>query len=57
MEKYRPQLIRDIVGNKEAVSRLQVVAEEGNMPNLILAVRELAQLPAKRFLESCLTNV
>lgn len=39
VEKYRPQLIRDIVGNKEAVGRLQVVAEEGNMPNLILSVR------------------
>ena len=26
------------MGNKEAVARLQVVAEEGNMPNLILSV-------------------
>lgn len=38
VEKYRPTRIRDIVGNTEAVSRLQVIAEEGNMPNLILAV-------------------
>ncbi|KAK9843444.1 hypothetical protein WJX81_002960 [Elliptochloris bilobata] len=37
VEKYRPTVIRDIVGNKEAVARLQVVAEEGNMPNLILS--------------------
>ena len=39
VEKYRPTRIREIVGNEEAVSRLQVIAEEGNMPNMILAVR------------------
>lgn len=39
VEKYRPSRIRDIVGNEEAVSRLQIIAEEGNMPNIILAVR------------------
>jgi DNA polymerase III delta prime subunit len=39
VEKYRPQVIEDIVGNEEAVSRLQVVAAEGNMPHLILSVR------------------
>lgn len=38
VEKYRPQLLKDVVGNKDAVERLQVVAEEGNMPNVILAV-------------------
>ena len=37
VEKYRPQLVRDIVGNVEAVGRLQVIAEEGNLPNIILA--------------------
>lgn len=37
VEKYRPVLIKDIVGNEEAVSRLQVIAEEGNMPNMILS--------------------
>lgn len=39
VEKYRPSLIKDIVGNTEAVARLQVIADEGNMPNLILSVR------------------
>jgi hypothetical protein len=39
VEKYRPQVIRDIVGNEETVQRLKVIAEEGNMPNLILSVR------------------
>ena len=38
VEKYRPTLISEIVGNKEAMERLQVISEEGNMPNIILAV-------------------
>ena len=38
MEKYRPKYVREIVGNKEAVERLQVISEEGNMPNIILSV-------------------
>jgi len=29
----------EIVGNVDAVARLKVVAETGNMPNIILAVR------------------
>jgi replication factor C subunit 2/4 len=38
LEKYRPSVLKDIVGNVEAVGRLKVIAEEGNMPNMILAV-------------------
>jgi hypothetical protein len=30
--------VKDVVGNVDAVSRLQVIAEEGNMPNIILSV-------------------
>lgn len=41
VEKYRPNKISDIVGNEDAVSRLQVIARDGNMPNLILSVRFL----------------
>lgn len=37
LEKYRPQKVDDIVGNEDVVSRLKVIAENGNMPNLILA--------------------
>lgn len=37
VEKYRPFHIKDIVGNVEAVSRLQIIAEEGNVPNMILS--------------------
>ena len=39
VEKYRPNKVVDIVGNEDAVSRLQVIARDGNMPNLILSVR------------------
>ena len=38
LEKYRPHVLKDVVGNEEAVARLQIIAAEGNMPNLILAV-------------------
>ena len=41
VEKYRPLRIRDIVGNDDAVARLQVIANEGNMPNLILSVSDI----------------
>ena len=37
MEKYRPRVLDDIVGNQDTVSRLQVMAQDGNMPNLILS--------------------
>ncbi|GAB2235218.1 hypothetical protein Droror1_Dr00027713 [Drosera rotundifolia] len=37
VEKYRPTRVADIVGNEDAISRLQVIAHDGNMPNLILA--------------------
>ncbi|MQL82391.1 hypothetical protein Taro_014842, partial [Colocasia esculenta] len=37
VEKYRPTKVSDVVGNTDAVSRLQVIAHEGNMPNLILS--------------------
>ncbi|XP_065858171.1 replication factor C subunit 2 [Euphorbia lathyris] len=37
VEKFRPTKVADIVGNEDAVSRLQVVARDGNMPHLILS--------------------
>jgi len=37
---FRAQL-DDIVGNEPIVERLKIIAEEGNMNNMILAVREL----------------
>lgn len=38
VEKYRPTKVADVVGNADAISRLQVIARDGNMPNLILSV-------------------
>jgi len=36
VERYRPRILADVVGNEETLSRLRSVAEDGNMPNLIL---------------------
>jgi replication factor C subunit 2/4 len=36
IEKYRPQLLTDVVGNEETLVRLQAIAKDGNLPNLIL---------------------
>lgn len=37
VEKHRPEFLCEIVGNSEAVSRLQAIASVGNLPNIILA--------------------
>ncbi|RKP11744.1 P-loop containing nucleoside triphosphate hydrolase protein [Piptocephalis cylindrospora] len=37
IEKYRPEKLSEIVGNEETVRRLQVFAQQGNMPNLLLS--------------------
>ncbi|KAI8989511.1 P-loop containing nucleoside triphosphate hydrolase protein [Pilobolus umbonatus] len=36
VEKYRPIELKDIVGNEDTISRLQAIAKDGNMPNIIL---------------------
>lgn len=51
VEKYRPQILDDVVGkknkflkiftkkgNKEIISQLREIAEKGNVPNLIIVV-------------------
>ncbi|TFJ80371.1 hypothetical protein NSK_008278 [Nannochloropsis salina CCMP1776] len=37
VEKYRPVTLNDVVGNTEAIDRLKVVAQDGNMPHMLLA--------------------
>jgi hypothetical protein len=36
IEKYRPETLEEMVGNEETLVRLQAIARDGNMPNLIL---------------------
>ena len=36
VEKYRPRVLDDVVGNQAAVDRLRIIAAQGNIPNLIL---------------------
>jgi replication factor C subunit 2/4 len=37
VEKYRPQRISEVVGNRETIQRLCIIATEGNLPNLLLS--------------------
>ncbi|KAL7534447.1 hypothetical protein ACHAWF_004835, partial [Thalassiosira exigua] len=36
VEKYRPRSLDDVVGNEDTLVRLRAIAEDGNVPNLIL---------------------
>lgn len=37
VEKYRPTNLSEVVGNEDVISRLRVIAQNGNMPNLLLS--------------------
>lgn len=37
VEKYRPQVLDDVVGNEETIDRLKVIAKEGNCPHIIIS--------------------
>ncbi len=44
IEKYRPGVLDDIVGNGDTISRLKVIAKDGNVPHLIISVRPFFQV-------------
>ncbi|OBZ79681.1 Replication factor C subunit 4 [Grifola frondosa] len=37
VEKYRPQILDDIVGNSDTIDRLKVIARDGNCPHIIIS--------------------
>ncbi|KAI0308189.1 P-loop containing nucleoside triphosphate hydrolase protein [Multifurca ochricompacta] len=37
VEKYRPSVLDDIVGNGDTISRLKIIAKDGNVPHLIIS--------------------
>jgi hypothetical protein len=39
VEKYRPKVLDDVVGNHETIERLKVIARDGNCPHIIISVR------------------
>jgi len=38
VEKYRPIVLDDIVGNQDTIERLKVIARDGNCPHIIISV-------------------
>ena len=39
VEKYRPHVLDDVVGNTDTIERLKVIARDGNCPHIIISVR------------------
>lgn len=37
VEKYRPMVLEDVVGNKETIDRLKVIQKDGNCPHLLIS--------------------
>ncbi|KIM34470.1 hypothetical protein M408DRAFT_96473 [Serendipita vermifera MAFF 305830] len=37
VEKYRPAVLEDVVGNEDTIDRLKVIAKEGNCPHIIIS--------------------
>lgn len=50
VEKYRPLVLDDIVGNAETIERLKVIAKDGNCPHIIITVRVILTVIFEPFL-------
>ncbi|THH19052.1 hypothetical protein EW146_g2055 [Bondarzewia mesenterica] len=37
VEKYRPHVLDDVVGNSDTIERLKIIAKDGNVPHLIIS--------------------
>lgn len=37
VEKYRPHVLDDVVGNVDTIERLKVIAKDGNCPHIIIS--------------------
>lgn len=37
VEKYRPHVLNDIVGNEETIERLKIIVKDGNIPHMIIS--------------------
>lgn len=37
VEKYRPRVLSDVVGNEPAVNKLRAIAQQGNLPHIIIS--------------------
>ena len=37
VEKYRPRLLKDVMGNEDTVTRLAAFSKIGKVPNIIIA--------------------
>lgn len=42
VEKYRPLVLEDVVGNTDTIDRLKVIAKDGNCPHIIISVGGLS---------------
>lgn len=56
MEKYRPKVLADIVGNSDTIERLMVIARDGNCPHIIISV-SVASLLLHLFLTTYLQGM
>ena len=44
LEKYRPKVLNEVEGNEKTIQHLKYIAHEGNVPHMILAVRNNHQI-------------